>query len=152
MSFEINDMFWMCHALNLAKQASLHGEVPVGAVIVYDDKLLGEGWNQSIVTNDPTAHAELTALRNACIRAKNYRLIGATIYVTLEPCLMCAGALAHVRIKRVVFATSNPKIRSAGSVFDISNNDKFNDYIVCHSGILKNQSQDILRQFFRVRR
>ena len=146
-------MRWMSHALDLAKRAKLHGEVPVGAVIVYGDKLLGEGWNRPIISNDPTAHAELTALRAACVREGNYRLPGTTLYVTLEPCLMCAGALVHARIKRVVFATAQFRIKSVGSgIFDILNNYRSNHYILHNSGILAKKSQDLLRQFFRTRR
>jgi len=147
-----DDIRWMGHALALAQQAELQGEVPVGAVIVRDKKILGEGWNQPIVSNDPTAHAEITALRAACLHEKNYRLPGATLYVTLEPCLMCAGALVHARIERVVFATTEPKTGAAGSCFDIFNNDKLNHQVICDSGVLAEQSGELLRQFFRARR
>ena len=154
MFSKIVDMCWMYHALDLAKQAKLYGEVPVGAVIIYGNKVLGEGWNRSIISHDPTAHAELTALRAACAKEGNYRLPGATLYVTLEPCLMCAGALVHARIKRVVFATTaKSKIESVGSsIFDVLNDDRSNHHILHDSGILAKQSQHLLRQFFRIRR
>jgi len=142
----------MAQALALAQQAELQGEVPVGAVIVRDNEILGEGWNQPIVSNDPTAHAEITALRAACQHENNYRLPGATLYVTLEPCLMCAGALVHARIERVVFATTEPKTGAAGSCFDIFNTDKLNHQIACHHGVLAEQSSELLRNFFRARR
>lgn len=147
-----DDIRWMAHALALAQQAELQGEVPVGAVIIRDKKILGEGWNQPIVSNDPTAHAEITALRAACQHENNYRLPGATLYVTLEPCLMCAGALVHARIERVVFATAEPKTGAAGSCFDIFNNDKLNHRVISESGILAEQSAELLRQFFQARR
>lgn len=147
-----DDVRWMAHALALAQQAELQGEVPVGAVLVRDNKILGEGWNQPIVSNDPTAHAEITALRAACLHENNYRLPGATLYVTLEPCLMCAGALVHARIERVVFATTEPKTGAAGSCFDIFNTSALNHQVKCHQGVLAEQSSELLRNFFRARR
>ena len=147
-----NDEQWMAHALSLAKQAEQHGEVPVGAVIVRDNILLGEGWNQPIISHDPTAHAEIEALRAACNQANNYRLPGATLYVTLEPCIMCAGALVHARIERVVFATSEPKTGAAGSCLDIFNTPQLNHHVICEQGILAEQSSELLRSFFRSRR
>lgn len=147
-----NDEQWMAHALSLAKQAELQGEVPVGAVIVRDDTILGEGWNKPIVSNDPTAHAEIQALRAACNQADNYRLPGATLYITLEPCIMCAGAIVHARIERVVFATSEPKTGAAGSCLDIFNIPQLNHHVICEQGILAEQSSELLRNFFRSRR
>lgn len=146
------DIRWMAQALALAQQAELQDEVPVGAVIVRDDQIIGKGWNQPINSHDPTAHAEIIALRAACQHENNYRLPGATLYVTLEPCLMCAGALVHARIERVVFAASEPKTGAAGSCFDIFNNDKLNHRIICDSGVLADQSGELLRTFFRARR
>ncbi|MBL4638320.1 MAG: tRNA adenosine(34) deaminase TadA [Gammaproteobacteria bacterium] len=147
-----DDIRWMAHALALAQQAELQGEVPVGAVIVRDGEMLGEGWNKPIMSHDPTAHAEIQALRAACQQASNYRLPGATLYVTLEPCVMCAGALIHARIERIVFAATEPKTGAAGSCFDIFNNDKLNHRVICDSGVLATQSGELLRNFFRSRR
>lgn len=147
-----NDEQWMAHALSLAKQAELQGEVPVGAVIVKDNILLGEGWNQPIISHDPTAHAEIQALRAACNQANNYRLPGATLYITLEPCIMCAGAIVHARIERVVYATSEPKTGAAGSCLDIFSTPQLNHHVTCEQGILAEQSSELLRNFFRSRR
>lgn len=147
-----NDEQWMAHALSLAKQAELQGEVPVGAVIVRNDTILGEGWNKPIISKDPTAHAEIQALRAACNQADNYRLPGATLYITLEPCIMCAGAIVHARIERVVFATSEPKTGAAGSCLDIFNIPQLNHHVICEQGVLAEQSSELLRNFFRSRR
>ncbi|MFW5426630.1 MAG: tRNA adenosine(34) deaminase TadA [Methylophagaceae bacterium] len=139
-------------ALLLADKAQQQGEVPVGAIIVRDDAILGKGWNQPIVSNDPTAHAEIQALRAASKYAENYRLPDATLYVTLEPCVMCAGAIIHARIKRLVFATTEPKTGAAGSCFDIFNTPQLNHHVNCDHGILAEQSSELLRTFFRSRR
>ncbi len=104
-----NDVEWMQHAFELAKKAKEHDEVPVGAVIVYEDRIIGEGWNQPISSHDPTAHAEIIALRDAGNNVGNYRLPDATMYVTLEPCAMCAGAIVHARLTKLVFAAADPK-------------------------------------------
>ncbi len=146
------DEYWMEKALLLANKAEQQGEVPVGAIIVRDDTVLGEGWNQPIVSNDPTAHAEIQALRAASLQAENYRLPDATLYVTLEPCIMCAGAIIHTRIKRLVFAATEPKTGSAGSCFDIFNTPQLNHHVTCEHGILAEQSSELLRTFFRSRR
>lgn len=147
-----NDVFWMQQALNLAEQAQAAGEVPVGAVIVQDDVLLGEGFNRPISRNDATAHAEIIALQTACQKQQNYRLPGATLYVTLEPCIMCAGALVHARIERVVFAASEPKTGAAGSLLDVFSLPNLNHRVICESGVLAEQSSQLLRDFFRQRR
>jgi len=147
-----NDQYWMEHALVLAKKAEQYGEVPVGAVIVRDDKLLGEGWNQPISQHDCTAHAEIQALRVACAQVENYRLPGATLYVTLEPCIMCAGAIVHARIARVVYATKEPKTGAVGSCFDIFNTQQLNHYVHCEHGLLAEQSTQLLQDFFKSRR
>ena len=147
-----DEIRWMSRALALAQQAELQGEVPVGAVIVRDGEIIGEGWNQPIISHDPTAHAEIQALRSACHQAGNYRLPGATLYVTLEPCLMCAGALVHARLERVIFAATEPKTGAAGSCFDIFNNDNLNHQVICENGVLAEQSGELLRTFFRSRR
>lgn len=143
-----NDEYWMAKALSLAKQ----GEVPIGAVIVRDDILLGEGYNQPIISHDPTAHAEIQALRSACKHVGNYRLPNATLYVTLEPCIMCAGAIVHARIERVIFAAIEPKTGAAGSCLDIFNTPQLNHHVHCEHGLLAEQSSELLRDFFRSRR
>jgi len=148
----LNDEYWMRQALLLAKQAEQHGEVPVGAVIVLDDELIGVGWNQPIGQNDPTAHAEIVALRAACLHQQNYRLPGATMYVTLEPCVMCAGAIVHARIERVIFAAKEPKTGAAGSCFDLFNTPQLNHRVTCEQGLLAEESGEMLRAFFRSKR
>jgi len=147
-----NDQFWMARALDLARQAEQQGEVPVGAVIVRDDELLGEGWNQPISSHDPTAHAEIQAIRNASNNIGNYRLTDTTLYVTLEPCIMCAGAIIHSRIKRVVYATKEPKTGAVGSCFDIFNTQQLNHFVHCEHGVLAEESSELLSEFFRSRR
>ena len=144
----------MRRALELAQSAEGAGEVPVGAVLVASDgQIIGEGWNRPIGAHDPTAHAEIVALRAAANAAGNYRLPGTTLYVTLEPCPMCAGAIVHARVERVVFATSDPRSGAAGSVFDLLPSDeRFNHYTRCEGGVLAQESADMLRRFFRVRR
>ena len=146
------DEYWMAYALSLAERAEQQGEVPVGAVIIQDNHVVSEGWNQPISSNDPTAHAEIQALRAACQQLDNYRLPDATLYITLEPCVMCAGAIIHARIKRVVFAAKEPKTGAAGSCFDIFNTPQLNHYVVCEHGILAEESSTLLRNFFRARR
>lgn len=148
----LDDEYWMRQALLLAKQAEQHGEVPVGAVIVLDDELIGAGWNQPIGQNDPTAHAEIVALRAACLHQQNYRLPGATMYVTLEPCVMCAGAIIHARIERVIFAAKEPKTGAAGSCFDLFNTPQLNHRVTCEQGLLAEESGEMLRAFFRSKR
>ncbi|PHS33074.1 MAG: tRNA adenosine(34) deaminase TadA [Methylophaga sp.] len=147
-----SDEYWMEKALVLAEQAQQQGEVPVGAIIVRDDTIIGQGWNQPIINNDPTAHAEIQALRAASKNAANYRLPDATLYATLEPCVMCAGAIIHARIKRLVFAATEPKTGAAGSCFDIFNTPQLNHHVKCEHGILAEQSSELLRTFFRSRR
>ncbi len=155
MCSKIDDIRWMYHALTLAQQAESQGEVPVGSVLIHDNKVLGEGWNQPIVSSDPTAHAEIIAIRTACQQANNYRLPSeATLYVTLEPCLMCASALVYARIARVVFGATKLQVWAspADSCFDIFNNDKLNHHINCEQSILAEQCKNLLYQFFRDRR
>jgi len=143
----------MRRALALARQAEREGEVPVGAVIVADGEIIGEGWNRPIGSHDPTAHAEIVALRAAAAALGNYRLPGTTLYVTLEPCAMCAGAIVHARVERVVFATVDPRSGAAGSTFDLLPSDeRFNHYTRCEGGVLADESASILRGFFRARR
>lgn len=143
----------MRHALALARDAESAGEVPVGAVVVADGVVVGEGWNRPIGTNDPTAHAEIVALRDASTRRANYRLPGTTLYVTLEPCVMCAGAIVHARVSRVVFAACDPRAGAAGSKFDLLPSDsRFNHAVACDGGLLADESSNLLREFFRARR
>jgi tRNA(adenine34) deaminase len=146
------DRFWMARALLLADRAALAGEVPVGAVIVSGGQILGEGWNQPIRHCDPTAHAEIVALRAAVERRQNYRLPDSTLYVTLEPCPMCAGAIIHARITRVFFAASDPRTGAGGSVFNLLQSEALNHRCQVDSGILAVESGDLLRQFFAARR
>jgi tRNA(adenine34) deaminase len=120
----MSDEAFMRHALELARRAQSEGEVPVGAVVVLDEKIIGEGWNRPITASDPTAHAEVQAMRAAASTVKNYRLLGATLYVTLEPCAMCVGAMFHARIRRVVFGAADPKTGAAGSVVDLFSQNK----------------------------
>lgn len=146
------DLFWMQRALELARQAEAEGEVPVGAVLVKDDQILGEGWNAPIGEHDPSAHAEIRALRNAATRLGNYRLLDTTLYVTLEPCVMCAGAIVHARVKRVVYGAADPKTGAAGSVFDILNSEQHNHRVQISSGILEQECSTLLKEFFQTRR
>jgi len=143
----------MTHALSLARRAEAEGEVPVGAVVVRDDELLGEGWNRPIGSHDPSAHAEIVALRDAAGRVGNYRLPGGTLYVTLEPCVMCAGAMIHARIARLVFGAADPKSGAAGGVFDLLPPDgRFNHRMACQGGVLGEACAELLRSFFQARR
>jgi len=147
-----DDKKWMAIALTLAKKAQQEGEVPVGAIIVQDNEIIGEGWNKVIGEHDPTAHAEIKALRTASHAIQNYRLTGATMYVTLEPCLMCAGAIVHARMARVVFSAKEPKTGAVGSCFDVFNTQQLNHYVHCEHGVLAEQSSELLQQFFQDRR
>lgn len=147
-----DDTRWMQRALELACRAEAAGEVPVGAVVVLDGEIIGEGWNQPISGQDVTAHAEIMALREACEQQQNYRLPGADLFVSLEPCVMCAGALVHARIRRLVYATPEPKTGAAGSCIDVFTLPNLNHRVVCESGLLAEQSSDMLRTFFRARR
>jgi len=142
----------MRHALLLAARAAELGEVPVGAVVVRDGKLLGEGANAPISLADPTAHAEVRALRAAAARVGNYRLAGATLYVTLEPCAMCAGAIMHARIARVVFGTPDPKTGTAGSVIDLFAEGRLNHHASVEGGVLQAECAAQVSGFFRQRR
>lgn len=142
----------MHHAIQLAARAQQEGEVPVGAVIVSNGRIIGEGWNCPIGTNDPTAHAEIRALREAAARLDNYRITDATLYVTLEPCVMCAGALIHARVARVVFGAMDPKAGAAGSVFEVLGTDRLNHRIDVVKGILADECGGLLSGFFRKRR
>lgn len=144
---------YMEHAMMLARRAMAEGEVPVGAVVVHDGRIVGEGWNRPIGANDPTAHAEIVALRDAAARLGNYRLSDSTLYVTLEPCPMCAGAIVHARVRRVVYGATDPKGGAAGSVFDLLPTDhRFNHRVEIEGGVLQQACSELLTTFFRQRR
>lgn len=147
-----NDSDRMRHALELARQAEANGEVPVGAILVRDGRIIGRGANAPIAQNDPTAHAEILALRAAARAAGNYRLPGSTLYVTMEPCPMCAGALVHARVARLVYAAPDPRVGAAGSVFDIVRAPEVNHRVEVTGGVLEDESRALLQGFFRARR
>lgn len=142
----------MALAIRLAREAELAGEVPVGAVLVKDGEVIGRGRNGPVGANDPTAHAEIVALREAARAAGNYRLPGSTLYVTLEPCPMCAGAMVHARIDRLVFATADPRSGAAGSVLDVLDNPALNHRVAAAGGLLEAEARALLQDFFRARR
>lgn len=147
-----DDHYWMQYALTLADKAQQQGEIPVGAVLVKDDEVIGEGWNQSITLNDPSAHAEVMAIRDAGQNIENYRLIDTTLYVTLEPCPMCAGALVHSRVARLVYGASDEKTGSAGSIMDLVNHPQLNHQLEVTAGISADQCSEKISAFFRMRR
>jgi tRNA(adenine34) deaminase len=146
------DEFWMRRALELAVQGEALGEVPVGAVIVRDGDVIGEGFNQPISSSDPSAHAEIVALRAAAKNINNYRLVGSSLYVTLEPCTMCVGALIHARIERLIFGTTEPKSGAVTSRSQLLDADYFNHKIQLTSGVLAQECQCQLSNFFQKRR
>lgn len=151
--FSAEDEAFMRRALQLAEHArDAENEVPVGAVLVQDSLIVGLGWNRNITLHDPTAHAEIMALRAAGEKIANHRIIGATLFVTLEPCAMCAMALVHARVGRVVYGTTDPKTGAAGSVFDTLVSDRHNHRIDVQGGLLAEESAVLLRDFFRARR
>lgn len=146
-------VYWMQYALQLAEQAARCGEVPVGAVLVHDGQIIGSGFNQPIGLHDPTAHAEICAIRNACQQLQNYRLpVNTTLYVTLEPCTQCVGALIHARVQHVVFAASEPRAGSLVSARQLMQSGFYNHFFSFEGGVLAEQSQQILKQFFAARR
>ncbi|MCW8877163.1 MAG: tRNA adenosine(34) deaminase TadA [Kangiellaceae bacterium] len=144
--------FWMQQALELARQAESNGEVPVGAILVKDDQLIGRGYNQPIACHDPTAHAEVMALREAGQKLQNYRQIETTMYVTLEPCAMCAMAMVHARVDKVVFATRDPRTGAGGSLYQLLQHSGHNHQIEIVEGVLQEQSSNLLKLFFRNKR
>jgi tRNA(adenine34) deaminase len=146
------DATFMQRAIELAREAEAAGEVPVGAVIVRDGRIIGEGSNRPIGARDPTAHAEMVALRAAAAASESYRLTGTTLYVTLEPCAMCAGAMVHARVQRLVFAAADPRAGAAGSVFNIVQHAALNHRIECTGGVLSDECSTMLREFFAARR
>lgn len=143
---------WMRHAIRLAQSAHQIEEVPVGAIVVLDNQIIGEGHNRSINDNDPSAHAEIVALRSAAAHQKNYRLPGAHLYVTIEPCAMCAGAIIQARIRTVVFGAYDPKAGAAGSALNVLNAPNLNHQCTVVPGILKNECSKLIRLFFQARR
>lgn len=149
---ELNDAYWMKQALALAQKAWEQGEVPVGAILVLDDEVIGQGWNRPITRHDPTAHAEIMALQQGGQIVQNYRLLNATLYVTLEPCVMCAGAMVHSRIKRLVYGASDLKTGAAGSLLDVLRHPGMNHHIEITAGVMANECSEMLSQFFQQRR
>ncbi|MEM6819367.1 MAG: tRNA adenosine(34) deaminase TadA [Pseudomonadota bacterium] len=146
------DHFFMLQALDLADAAAAEREVPVGAVLVQDGRVLARGENRSIRDSDPTAHAEVVALRRAGEMLGNYRINNATLYVTLEPCAMCATAMVHARVDRVVYGAADPKTGALGGAMDLLASDAINHRYECTSGVLAEASAELLRRFFRERR
>ena len=150
--FSQQDVVAMQQALALAKKAAEQGEVPVGAILVKDNHVIGEGFNRPISMHDPTAHAEIMAIRSACLQENNYRLPGTTLYVTLEPCAMCAGAIVHARIKRLVFAAFEPKAGAILSTQKFFEQPQLNHSVAYFSGLLQEEASKLLSDFFRRRR
>lgn len=148
----MTDEHFLLEALAEARAAQEAGEVPIGAVLVFEGEILSRGQNRVLRDQDPTAHAEIVALRAAALKLKNYRLLNCDLYVTLEPCAMCAGAMIHSRIKRLVYGASDPKAGAAGSVLSVLNHAKLNHQIAIASGSLADECGAILRNFFRERR
>lgn len=149
---EYNDEYWMRQALRLALRAQEEQEVPVGALLVLDSQVIGEGWNRPIGHHDPTAHAEILALRQGGRVLQNYRLLNATLYVTLEPCVMCAGAMVHSRIRRLVYGAADEKTGAAGSLVDVLRHPGMNHQVEIVSGVLADECAATLSNFFRLRR
>jgi len=149
---EALDTRFMLRAYQLAQQAESYNEIPVGAVVVADDEIIGEGFNQSIMLNDPSAHAEMIAIRQAGKTLENYRMLDCTLYVTLEPCPMCAGLMVHGRIKRLVYATKDAKTGAAGSLFNLVNHQELNHQVDVSEGLMANECSALLSAFFKRRR
>lgn len=147
-----SDQDWMQYALSLADKAEAVGEIPVGAVLVKDNEIVGEGWNVSILEHNACAHAEVKAIAEAGVRLENYRLIDCTLYVTLEPCPMCAGAIVHARIKRLVYGAGDYKTGAAGSVFDLVRNEHLNHQVEVTSGVYAEECATKISEFFKRRR
>jgi tRNA(adenine34) deaminase len=146
------DERWMRAAIEAAREAALAGEVPVGAVVVCDGQIIGRGWNRNIADSDPTAHAEILALREAGAAVGNHRLGGCELFVTIEPCAMCAGALEHARIKRVIYGADDPKAGAVHSVMQVVNHPQLNHQMEVRGGILAGRCAEMLQAFFRERR
>lgn len=148
----MTDNDFMRRALELAQRAQEEGEVPVGAVVVHEGRIVGEGWNHPISSADATSHAETEAIRAACRALSNYRIPGSTIFVTLEPCVMCSGAILHARIGRVVFGASDPKTGACGSVVNLFAESRLNHHATVDAGLMADESSAMLRAFFAGRR
>ena len=147
-----DDAAWMRLALEEASLAVQAGEVPVGALVIKDREIVGRGHNRSLLDHDPSAHAEIVALRQAAARLENHRLTGCEMFVTIEPCAMCAGALVHARVARLVYGASDPKAGAVSSVFEVVNHPGLNHKMEVKSGVLERECSEILQQFFRKRR
>ena len=148
----MDDTYWMAYALAEARYAESEGEVPVGAVVVRDGTCIGRGHNRPIASHDPTAHAEIQAVREAARESGNYRLVGATLYVTVEPCLMCMGALIHTRIQRLVFGCVDLKAGAAGSLYDLAHDARLNHQIEVVAGVEAQKGRALLQNFFQKKR
>ncbi|HCR86965.1 MULTISPECIES: tRNA adenosine(34) deaminase TadA [Psychrobacter] len=149
----VEDINWMQQALNLAKQGAAREEVPVGAILVHNQQIIGQGFNEPIGRHDATAHAEIIALRDACTRLNNYRLpLQTTLYVTLEPCTMCIGALIHARVDRLIYAASEPRAGMVGSQMNLAAESFYNHRIQVYKGLCREHSSQMLKAFFRERR
>ncbi|MFT5420936.1 MAG: tRNA(adenine34) deaminase [Candidatus Endobugula sp.] len=149
---DFDDDYWMSQALQLAQKAAHNNEVPVGAVVVKDNKMIGQGFNQSIGLHDPTAHAEIQAIRDAAKNSTNYRLSGATLYVTIEPCAMCAGAVVHSRLSRLVYGATEPKAGAIISQTKQLDGIHLNHQVAYQGGVCENECSAIVREFFARRR
>lgn len=147
-----DDVLWMEQALAQARLAGEAGEVPVGAVVVKDGVVVGRGHNRNLQDHDPTAHAEMVALRQAAAHLRNHRLSGCVLFATIEPCAMCAGAMVHARVARLVYGANDPKAGAAGSVLEVVNHPRLNHRMEVTSGVLANQCSELLRAFFQSRR
>ena len=147
-----NDIFFMTEAMNMAKEGLMLGEVPIGAVVTYDNKIIGRGFNQNIKNSDPTAHAEIIALREASSYLNNYRLNGCNLYVTIEPCLMCFGACIHSRLNRLIFGADDPKTGATKAYFDLLNSSSLNHKFKVTSGVLAKEASLLITDFFREKR
>lgn len=152
MTFSPQDQRYMQQAIALAHHASAQGEVPVAAILVHDDKIMAQAWNQPISHCDPSAHAEMLVLRQAGRQLNNYRLLDTTLYVTLEPCMMCAAAMVHARITRLVFGAFDPKAGACGSVINILEQPFLNHHVAYQGGLLEKDCSALLTQFFQQRR
>lgn len=147
-----DDAAWMVLALEQARLAAQAGEVPVGALVIKDGEIAGQGHNRNLLDRDPTAHAEIVALRQAAERLGNHRLVGCTVYATIEPCAMCAGALIHARVSRLVYGANDPKAGAAGSVLLVLNHPGLNHKMEITAGVLALECSEILQEFFRRKR
>jgi tRNA(adenine34) deaminase len=146
------DEFWMDEALQTAQQALQAGEVPVGAIVVLGNKIVGRGWNRNLSDHDPSAHAEIVALRNAGTAIGNHRLIGCELFVTIEPCAMCAGAMIHARLKRLVYGADDPKAGAVHSVMQVLNHPQLNHKMEVRGGVAADRCAELLQEFFKSRR